>query len=258
MLRYASALFISDLHLDAAIVGAAAQASAANLAAFVRLCEADARRHAALFVLGDLFEAYVGDDDLALYPAVVSALRELTATGCALHFIQGNRDFLVGPGFAQATGASLLQDPSVIEIAGRRIGIAHGDAWCTDDTAYQAWRSTARNPVWQAGFLAKPLAERHAIAQGLRMQSEAAKQGKSMDIMDVNDQAVLAGAEALGVDLLIHGHTHRPARHEIPRAGKPVLVRHVLSDWHVDAQPPRGNALLVDADGIRSIEFAAA
>ncbi len=230
MLRYASALFISDLHLDAAIVGAEAQASAANLAAFVRLCETDARRHAALFVLGDLFEAYVGDDDLALYPAVVSALRELTATGCALHFIQGNRDFLVGPGFAQATGASLLQ----------------------------AWRSTARNPVWQAGFLAKPLAERHAIAQGLRMQSEAAKQGKSMDIMDVNDQAVLASAEALGIDLLIHGHTHRPARHEMPRAGKPVLVRHVLSDWHVDAQPPRGNALLVDADGIRSIELAAA
>ncbi len=257
MLQYASALFISDLHLDAATAGAAAQADHANLAAFVRLCTGLAREADALFILGDLFEAYVGDNDLVLYPAVVHALEAYRQTGRRLHFLHGNRDFLVGAGFCRATGATLLEDPCVVEIGGRRIGLSHGDAWCTDDTAYQTWRATARNPAWQAAFLAKPLVERHAIARGLRVQSESAKEGKSKEIMDVNDAAVQASAAALGVDTLIHGHTHRPADHRMVRGAGAPLMRHVLSDWQMDAASPRGDALHVNSAGIERIALAA-
>ncbi len=232
-----SSCFISDLHLDPA-----RPAATRALATFL-----DSHRHCArLFILGDLFEAWPGDDDdspLAL--EVTRLLRDFRAAGPQLYILHGNRDFLLGPAFCAATGAALLPDPSLIDLNGEPTLLLHGDSLCTLDAHYQAFRRTARDPAWQAELLARPLAERRALAARLRADSREATSMKSEDIMDVTPAEVERVMQAHGVRQLIHGHTHRPMRHET-RAG----LRWVLGAWE-----NRGWAIEASADTIELTNF---
>jgi UDP-2,3-diacylglucosamine hydrolase len=217
--------FIADLHLS--------PAKPATLAAFSRYIAGPARSADALYILGDLFDAWPGDDALAS-PAVqpvVQALASLGAAGCKLSFIAGNRDFLIGDEFAKAAGLTLLQEPAAIELDGKAYLLMHGDSLCTDDVAYQKLRAMVRDPAWQAAVLAKPLAERLAMAIDARQQSEESKQVKSSEIMDVNGEALAACLRGAGYADLIHGHTHRPAQHTLVVDGHDCR-RWVLPDWH--------------------------
>ena len=220
-----STLFISDLHLTE-------ERPAAN-ERFIELLEDKARGAAALYILGDFFEYWIGDDDLdEPFNAVMAGLlRRLTASGVALYYMHGNRDFLVGERFCAVTGAQLLPDPSVHEIQGVRTLLEHGDTLCTDDADYQNWRRVARSPDWQREFLAKPRAERRNLIVGLREKSKAVVQAKPADIMDVNDAAVARDMQAHRVTRLVHGHTHRPGRHALSLDGRPA-ERWVLPDWY--------------------------
>jgi UDP-2,3-diacylglucosamine hydrolase len=210
--------FISDLHLDPA-----RPAITAALATFLD----DHRGCERLFILGDLFEAWVGDDDDAPLAAEVAALlRRFTAGGASLAIMRGNRDFLLGEAFCRAAGGQLLPDPTVIDLYGEPTLLLHGDSLCTADVQYQAFRKTARDPAWQADLLARPLAERRELAAQLRGMSREANSNKAEDIMDVTPAAVQAAMHEHGVRQMIHGHTHRPARHE-----EPAGLRWVLGDW---------------------------
>ncbi len=206
------ALFISDLHL-------AGERPAAN-EQFFRFLKEEAARANALYVLGDLFEYWAGDDELTdrqgdpLAAEVASGFKSLSKKGVRVWIMHGNRDFLVGKGFLAASGAHILNDPSVIRTAGKRVALLHGDMLCTDDQDYQAWRRIARSDAWQREFLAKPLAARHEAIAGLREKSKAVIAAKPAEIMDVNQDAVRAAFRHLKLRHMIHGHTHRPARHE--------------------------------------------
>ena len=186
-------------------------------------------------MLGDLFEYWAGDDVLtedAHAQAVAGAFKALAESGTPVFVMHGNRDFLMAQGFAQVAGATLLQDPLEIVIGGQRVLLTHGDTLCTDDVAYQAFRQQVREPAWQQAFLAQPLAARRAQIEALRMRSEAEKSTKADAIMDVNDEAVHALLAAYHFpELLIHGHTHRPADHPVVIDGH-HCTRWVLSDWH--------------------------
>ncbi len=218
-----SVLFISDLHLDANRPEATR--------AFHRFLEERAANAEALYVLGDLFEAWVGDDDDApLAQEVVAAVARLSASGTSVFFSHGNRDFLAGEEFARRSGADLLEEASVIEIGGERVLLMHGDSLCTDDRDYQEFRAMVRDPKWQAQFLALPLAARRALATQARDASRISTRGKAMEIMDVNASAVAETMRSNGVRRLIHGHTHRPAVHEFDLDGAPA-TRTVLGDW---------------------------
>lgn len=235
----ALALFVSDLHLDPALP--------ATTERFLRFLKETAARAESLYLLGDIFEAWVGDDDLdaEFNHGVVRALAALAEHGVALYWMAGNRDFLVGAEFARAAGLSLLEDPHVLTLAGHRLVLTHGDALCTDDTAYMAFRRQVRDPAWQAQFLAQPLAVRKKIAEGMRQQSRAAQRMKEAQIMDVNPQAVDALFASSGAQVMVQGHTHRPARHD-HGAGR---VRHVLPDWDLDQAVPRGGWLALTNAG---------
>jgi UDP-2,3-diacylglucosamine hydrolase len=213
-----STLFISDLHLDSA-----RPAVTRALASFLRAhghCE-----H--LYILGDLFEAWLGDDDDAPLAAEVAAmLGEFTAAGPSLWIMQGNRDFLLATAFCERVGARLLADPTIIDLYGEPTLLMHGDSLCTADTDYQAFRVSARNPGWQAELLGRSLDERRMLASQMRGMSAAATGNKAEDIMDVSTDEVARVMTEQGVRQLIHGHTHRPARHEEPGG-----VRWVLGDW---------------------------
>jgi len=236
MSRAMATLFISDLHLDPARPDITSQALA--------FLESEARGAEALYILGDLFEAWVGDDDPEPEKRrVIAALKRLTDGGLPCYFMHGNRDFLVGAGFAQASGCTLLQDPTIIELHGTRVMLMHGDTLCTDDHEYQAFRKMVRNPDWQRVMLAKPLAERLALARHLRETSAASMAGKPMEIMDVSQDAVIAAMREHEVYTLLHGHTHRPAIHRFEADGQEA-VRIVLGDWYT-----QGSALAWDADG---------
>jgi len=229
-------LFISDLHLDPARPDITAQA--------LELLHREARGAEALYILGDLFEAWVGDDDPEPEKRrVIAALRELTDAGLPCFFMRGNRDFLVGERFAADSGCTLLEDPTVVEIHGTPVLLMHGDTLCTDDVEYQAFRRTVRDPRWQAAMLARPLEERIALARQLRAQSAASMAGKAEEIMDVNPGAVEAAMREHGVFTLLHGHTHRPAVHRFEVDGREA-VRIVLGDWYT-----QGSVLAWDADG---------
>ena len=218
-----SALFISDLHLDAARPDATE--------AFHHFLKRRAAEAEALYILGDLFEAWVGDDDDDPHAArIMDALAELTAAGTPASFVHGNRDFLVGNEFARRTGVQLLPESSTLELAGERILLMHGDTLCTDDHDYQEFRSMVRDPQWQAQFLGLPLAARRALAAQARDASRISTSGKPMQIMDVNESAVAEAMRANGVRRLIHGHTHRPAVHDFELDGAPA-ARIVLGDW---------------------------
>ncbi|MFK8019250.1 MAG: UDP-2,3-diacylglucosamine diphosphatase [Pseudomonadales bacterium] len=213
-------LFISDLHLDE---------SAPHITqALLEFLSLEARGCDALYILGDLFEAWIGDDDdQALNSVVSDALRELVDTGCAVYLMHGNRDFLLGDTFCSRAGATLLSDPTVVELYGTETLLMHGDSLCTSDTEYIEFRKKMRNPLVQAELLSKPLAERRAIASQLRSQSREAMSNKAEDIMDVTLSEVATQLRLAGVQRLIHGHTHRPAVHKDNMHG----TRIVLGDW---------------------------
>lgn len=219
-------LFISDLHLS--------EERPAITRAFFNFLDNQARDADALYILGDFFEVWVGDDDDAPFArTIVERLREYRDTGTPLYFMHGNRDFLVGQQFAQATGAVLLTDPTVIELHGTPILLMHGDSLCTKDTEYMAFRQQARSSQWQQGLLSQPLEARRALAMQLRQQSKSMNSLKAEDIMDVTAEEVLKEMEAHKVRTLIHGHTHRPARHAIEVNGQ-AAERIVLGDWGTD------------------------
>lgn len=234
------ALFVSDLHLQAALPR--------TTTAFLAFLQSHAVQTQQLYLLGDVFEYWAGDDDCtAPYNQLIAdALRTVQGHDVQLYWMAGNRDFLVGQGFADAVGLTLLDDPHVVTLAGRKLALAHGDAQCTDDHAYMAFRAQVRQPAYQQQFLAMPLAQRKAIIEGIRKNSQDANQSKDMAIMDVNAGAIDALFAQTGSDVLIHGHTHRPALHRLAD-GK---LRYVLPDWEYDVETPRGGWISLTADGV--------
>jgi len=221
---------ISDLHL-------CAQRPAVTQA-FLHWLRTEVAKAEALYILGDFVEVWVGDDILAdpqhgaEFVPIVQALRALSAQGVRLYLMHGKRDFLIGEGFAQACGLQLLPDPALLELGGQRILLSHGDALCTDDVAYQQFRAQVRSPQWQQAFLSQPLAARLAFAAQARSTSAQNKAVQTMDIMDVNAEAVVAQLRAYDYpDVLLHGHTHRPGRHSLTVDGY-QCERVVLGDWH--------------------------
>lgn len=240
-----AALFVSDVHLSPRMPKTAD--------AFLRFLDAHARHTQALYLLGDIFEYWAGDDDIddAFNRKIVDALRALSIGGVAVYWVAGNRDFLAGEGFARATGATLLEEPFIAYIGGQRLLLLHGDAQCIDDRDYMAFRAQVRNPDWQGAFLARPLAERKAIIEGMREGSRDAQREKTMAIMDVNTDAIASLFDQHTVRLMIHGHTHRPAIHPTD-----LGTRHVLPDWDCDTAN-RGGWISADHDG-RLIHHAVA
>jgi UDP-2,3-diacylglucosamine hydrolase len=236
------ALFVSDIHLSPAL--------SATTQAFLAFLKKQARQAQQLYLLGDIFEYWAGDDDAddPYHRVILAALREVADTGVRIFWIGGNRDFLVSDSFAQAARLTLLPDPHVVEMANRRIVLTHGDAWCTDDAAYMAFRKQIRDPQWQQQFLAQPLAQRKQIVEAMRMGSKEAQRGKSMDIMDVNMEAIAGVFASCGAAVMIHGHTHRPALHRPIVEGSPCL-RYVLPDWDCEGEPSRGGWLALSEDG---------
>ena len=223
----ARTLFISDLHLDNA-----RPAVIAALAQFLR----DNRDCDALYMLGDIFEAWVGDDDDApLATEIASLLREFTAAGPALYLMVGNRDFLLGETFCASVGAKLLPDPSLIDLYGAPTLLMHGDSLCTGDAEYMKFRSMARSPEWNAELMSKSLEERRAIAAQLRSISKDAGSNKAEDIMDVTPAEVDKAMSEAGVSRLIHGHTHRPARHSVSHGERVVLGDWEQKGWYIEA-----------------------
>ena len=190
----------------------------------------------------------MGDDGLALpFPAAVARSLARTAAKMPVRFMHGNRDFLVADAFARSTGIELIADPTIVDLYGTRTALLHGDTLCTDDVEYQKIRVQMRDPRWQQAVLARPIAERVAIAQGMRTQSEGVKAGKDQEIMDVAPAAVEAAFRSCACDLMIHGHTHRPGRHEYDVDGR-KRVRWVLPDWY-----EKGGYLEASAAGVRAL-----
>lgn len=235
----------SDVHLG--------PATPITSEAFLGFLEAAAEEASALILPGDIFDAWIGDDVINIAPPwLASALQGLqqTAARIPVWLGRGNRDFLMGSGLANAVGAQLLPEPAVLETDFGRILLSHGDEYCTDDVAYQQFRTMVRNPQWQAEFLAKTIPERMAMAQQARGESQSANQMKSAEIMDVNPQAIEQAFREVDIDVLVHGHTHRPARHVLEVDGR-RRERWVLPDWECDhANPPRGGWLVLDRDGL--------
>lgn len=235
--------FISDLHLQ--------PAEPATFKAWQRYMgntPADA-----LFILGDLFEVWVGDDAAALpgFAAECAEVLRAAAARIALFFMPGNRDFLIGERFLKSCHTKLLPDPSVLQFDGRRWLLTHGDALCLADTEYMGFRAQVRHADWQQEFLAKPLEQRQAIARALRQQSEDRKRS-TREYPDVDGEAALAWLQAAGAQALVHGHTHRPADHLLGPRG----WRAVLSDWDAGAEPPRQQVLRLTAAGMQRINLA--
>ena len=238
-------LFVSDLHLDAS------RPDATEL--FGRFLRDEACKADALYILGDLFEAWVGDDDTSGVGAFVAArLREVADAGVPVFFIRGNRDFLVGGEYAQRAGFRILPDPAVVVLYGKPVLLMHGDLLCTDDTAYQQFRAQTRDRAWQAQFLSQPLEARLAFAAKAREASHARQQEmKGEDrtqfetVTDVTPATVDATFARYGIDTLIHGHTHRPAIHDLNVGGR-ARRRIVLGDWY-----EQGSVLRADADGMK-------
>ena len=217
-------LFASDLHLDAARPEITDQ--------FLGLLAGAARDAQSLYLLGDLFEVWLGDDEPgALGERVIAALAALSRAGVSLFVMQGNRDFLLGERFCERAGASLMTDPTIVTIGDERVLVTHGDALCTGDAAYQRLRSLVRDPDVQRAFQALPVDRRRALAEQARAGSRAHLAEADEYITDVSQDAVERALQAAGVSILLHGHTHRPAVHRF-RAGDQDCTRIVLGDWH--------------------------
>ncbi len=231
-------LFISDLHL-----AAGHQAIGEQFLGFLR---GEALESASLYILGDLFDAWLGDDDPnPHYRVMKHALRELVDSGVPVFFMHGNRDFTVGAAFATETGVEMLGDPTVVDLYGELVLLSHGDALCTDDVHYQQIRAMTRNPDWLAMMLSKSLEERIAFAQKAREESKARGESLSDEIMDVNQDAVIGILREYEVDTLLHGHTHRPAIHKVD-LGDREATRIVLGDWY-----EQGSVVRWDVNGPR-------
>jgi UDP-2,3-diacylglucosamine hydrolase len=237
-----SSLFASDLHLDSEAPWA--------IEAFISFLRGPARQAEALYLLGDLFEVWVGDDDTNPDNVrVCEALRELTTGGVPTYAIHGNRDFLLGAQFSARTGVKLLPDPVMVELHGVRTLLSHGDVFCTDDASYQQLRSIVRQPRWQRRFLSLPIETRRTLASAARAGSKAHTLRTIPTIMDVNPEAVTRAMQATGARRLIHGHTHRPAIHPGVVDGLPT-ERVVLAPWYEAA-----SCISVGADGVREISL---
>ncbi|MEZ2585144.1 UDP-2,3-diacylglucosamine diphosphatase [Kluyvera intermedia] len=235
-------LFIADLHLQTE--------EPAITAGFLRFLHGEARSADALYILGDLFEAWIGDDDPnPLHREIACAIKSLADSGVPCYFIHGNRDFLIGKRFATESGMQLLPEEKVLDLYGRRVLIMHGDTLCTDDPGYLAFRAKVHTPWIQKLFLALPLFIRRRIAQKMRDDSKAANSSKSMEIMDVNAQAVVEVMEKHHVQWLIHGHTHRPDIHTLDANGE-TAHRVVLGAWHT-----QGSMVKVSVDDVELIPF---
>jgi UDP-2,3-diacylglucosamine hydrolase len=217
-------LFISDLHLD--------ESRPEIIGLFERFLAEEARGADALYILGDLFESWIGDDDDSpLAERVASALRSLRDSGVPIYFMRGNRDFILGKKYADRAGMTILDDPTVIDLHGKRALLMHGDTLCTDDVDYQKFRRLMHNRLFQRIALAMPISWRRAFAGGLRGQSQKRVSAKREEIMDVNQQAVESAMRENRVNLLVHGHTHRPATHQFDLDGQ-TAERIVLGDWY--------------------------
>lgn len=237
-------LFLSDLHLD--------ETRPQITALFEALCAGEARGAEAVYLLGDLFEAFIGDDDDGeIAMRVAAATRALRESGVPVHFMRGNRDFLVGPDYAAKAGWTLLPDPAVILLDGEPTLLMHGDLLCLDDVAYQGFRKQVRDPAWQQGFLSQPLAARRAFAAQARAASAAAQSGRDESIGDVTPKEVERVMALHGVRRLIHGHTHRPAMHALTLPDGQQAQRIVLGDWY-----EQGSVLRVDGDGFALSAFS--
>ncbi|WP_334108792.1 UDP-2,3-diacylglucosamine diphosphatase [Methylobacillus sp.] len=235
----AFSLFISDLHL--------CDSRPAITGQFLRFLQQQAAQAEALYILGDFFEYWAGDDDLSHHQPILQALRALSAQGIRIYFMHGNRDFLAGEAFAAAAGLTILPDPTLLTLYGKQVLLSHGDALCTDDIAYQAFRQQVRAPIWQQAFLQQPLSVRKAQIEALRQRSEQEKSGKQESIMDVNAEAVTNLLRQYDYpELLIHGHTHRPALHPLEVDGHRI-DRWVLGDWY-----EQGSCLVLDQNGVRN------
>jgi len=230
-------LFISDLHLEEARPEIGEQ--------FLEFLDEEAADAEALYILGDFFEYWVGDDDPdEYYASIKRSLRAFTDEGVPVFFMHGNRDFMIGEQFAAETGVTILPDPFPLELYGKSVLLSHGDALCTDDTEYQQMRAMTRNPEWQAIMLAKPLEERIAIAKQARARSQERNKTLSESIMDVNPGAVEQVISEYGVEILLHGHTHRPGIHNVEVDDR-IAKRVVLGDWY-----DQGSVVCWDEDGV--------
>lgn len=238
-----STLFIADLHL--------CDEEPAITAGFIHFLAHQAVSADALYILGDLFESWIGDDDAGpLHLQIAAAIKTLVNTGVPCYFIHGNRDFLLGKRFASLSGMILLPESQVINLYGRKMLIMHGDTLCTDDTAYLAFREKVHRPWLQTLFLALPLFFRRRIAAKMRASSKTANSSKSLTIMDVNPQAVVEALTDHQVQWLVHGHTHRPAIHELVANQQPAF-RCVLGAWHHE-----GSMIKVTAENVELISFS--
>ena len=235
-------LFIADLHLQTE--------EPAITAGFLRFLRGEAKSADALYILGDLFEAWIGDDDPnPLHREMAAAIHAMVDSGVPCYFIHGNRDFLIGKRYARESGMTLLPEEQVLDLYGRKVLIMHGDTLCTDDTGYLAFRAKVHTPWIQKVFLALPLFIRNRIAARMRAGSKAATSSNSMTIMDVNPQAVVRVMEKHDVQWLIHGHTHRPDVHSLIANGQPAH-RVVLGAWHTE-----GSMVKVTPEGVELIAF---
>lgn len=235
-------IFISDLHLAADLPRVTQ--------GFFQLLKQLEGQTQALYVLGDLFEVWVGDDNSNDYNLqIIQAFKQLTDSGTQLYFVHGNRDFLLGHDFATACGGILLGERTVINVPTGKLLIEHGDALCTLDEKFMAFRVQSRHPLWQQAMLAKPLAERVQIAELWRMQSKMQNSNKAENIMDVTPEAVTQVLAEQGLNILLHGHTHRPMIHNLTLANNQTGQRIVLGDW----QEESGSAVIgiADENGIR-------
>ncbi len=231
-------LFISDLHLSPERPG--------TIRLFLDFLHQRAPRAERLYILGDLFDSWIGDDDDAPpHPQIIRGLKDLAESGTEVYLQRGNRDFLLGKRFARAGDCEILPDPVVVDLYGTPTLLMHGDLLCSDDLPYQKFRKKARNPLFQKLFLWRSLRYRRRIAADYRRRSAAATAEKTLDVMDVNPTTVATYMRRAGVRRLIHGHTHRPARHDVDLDGA-TATRWVLAQWHED----RAQALVVTREGI--------
>ncbi len=229
-----STLFISDLHLS--------PADPATAAAFAAFLAGPARQAQALYILGDLFDYWIGDDQLAdpFYAEQCRQMAELAASGVELYFIAGNRDFLCGPRFARACGLTILEDPALLDLAGKIVLLSHGDIFCTHDTGYQRYRRIVHSPAVQWLWFSLPRFVREWQASRMRERSQDQTRRKPQDWTDVSSEAIESALLQSGAGRLVHGHTHRPAQHQHAQS-----IRHVLPDWH----DGHGGYLQVDESG---------
>jgi len=237
-------IFISDLHLCA---------SRPHItSAFLQFLSSDAKSAKALYILGDLFEYWAGDDDVEddFNKQIIQGFKQLASSGIFIYLMHGNRDFLITDDFCKAAHIHLINDPTLIDLYGNTALLSHGDALCTDDVTYQQFRTQVRNKQWQSEFLSQPLQARKSQIEAIRLRSEQEKSNKSAAIMDVNPDAVSQLLkEYKHPSLLIHGHTHRPNQHQLLVEGK-TTTRWVLGDWY-----EQGSYLICDASGCRSVNL---